>query len=57
MIRQLLRYPSARAAFVILAVVAILAVFGPFLAPHDPLAQARHCCNHPARDTGWAPMP
>jgi len=39
MTRTLLRYPSARAAIVILAVVALLAAFGPWLAPHDPLAQ------------------
>lgn len=37
--QALLRYPSARAAVVILVVVALLAAFGPWLAPHDPLAQ------------------
>jgi peptide/nickel transport system permease protein len=34
-----LRSPSSWAAAGILAVVAVLAVFGPLLAPHDPLAQ------------------
>lgn len=53
MIRQLLRYPSARAAFVILAVVAILAVFGPFLAPHDPLAQDGSALLQPPGARYW----
>ena len=35
----LLRYPTARAALAILGFVATLALFGPLLAPHDPLAQ------------------
>ncbi|WP_159982418.1 MULTISPECIES: ABC transporter permease [unclassified Novosphingobium] len=39
MIRHVLRYPSARAACLILGVVAVLATAGPALAPHDPLAQ------------------
>ena len=35
----LLRSTSAKIAVGVLAVVALLAVFGPLLAPHDPLAQ------------------
>ncbi|MFE4196679.1 ABC transporter permease [Paenarthrobacter sp. NPDC056912] len=34
-----LRYRSARVALMVLAAVAILAIFGPLLAPQDPLAQ------------------
>ncbi|MCU1519461.1 MAG: Glutathione transport system permease protein gsiD [Pseudarthrobacter sp.] len=34
-----LRYPSARIALMVLAAVALLALFGPLLAPQDPLAQ------------------
>ncbi len=34
-----LRYPSARIAIVILVSVAVLAAFGPAMAPQDPLAQ------------------
>lgn len=33
------RYPSAKAAFVVLAIVIFLTAFGPLLAPQDPLAQ------------------
>ncbi len=39
MLRDILRYPSARVALGILAVIAFLAIFGPILAPQDPLAQ------------------
>lgn len=39
MIADILRYPTARLAVAVLGVVALLAVFGPMLAPQDPLAQ------------------
>src|SRR6185437_12104146 len=39
MFRRALALPSARIATGVLVVVAFLAVFGPFIAPHDPLAQ------------------
>lgn len=39
MMRKVWAYPSAKAALVILAVVALLTAFGPLLAPQDPLAQ------------------
>lgn len=37
--QTLLQRPTTRAAFAILAIVLLLAMFGPRLAPHDPLAQ------------------
>jgi peptide/nickel transport system permease protein len=39
MASAVLRYPSARVALAILAVVAFLAAFGPLIAPQDPLEQ------------------
>lgn len=39
MLRSALRLPSARIAVGILVVIAVLALFGPLLAPLDPLAQ------------------
>ncbi|MET0780247.1 MAG: ABC transporter permease [Microbacterium sp.] len=36
---DVLHAPSAKAAASLLVLVAVLAVFGPLLAPHDPLAQ------------------
>ena len=39
MTQGIFRYRSARAALIILAIVALLALLGPWLAPHDPLAQ------------------
>lgn len=38
-IRPVLRSGAAKVAILVLAVVALLAVFGPLLAPQDPLAQ------------------
>ncbi|KIF71585.1 peptide ABC transporter permease [Streptomyces sp. AcH 505] len=38
MVRRVLALTSGRIALVILAVIALLAIFGPLLAPHDPLA-------------------
>ena len=38
-LRKIWRYPSAKAAFVVLAIVIFLTAFGPLLAPQDPLAQ------------------
>ena len=38
-VRALWHVPSARFAFVVLATVAFLAIFGEALAPHDPLKQ------------------
>lgn len=39
LLRRLWYYPSARAAFAVLAVVVFLTAFGPLIAPQDPLAQ------------------
>lgn len=39
MTASFLRYPSARIALIVLGAVAFLAIFGPLLAPQDPLAQ------------------
>ncbi len=36
---RLLRYPAASVALAILAIILALALFGPFLAPHEPMAQ------------------
>ncbi|GAA3640431.1 ABC transporter permease [Kineosporia mesophila] len=38
MTRRIWALPTGKVAFAILALVAVLAVFGPLLAPHDPLA-------------------
>jgi peptide/nickel transport system permease protein len=38
-LRKIWRYSSAKAAFVVLAIVIFLTAFGPLLAPQDPLAQ------------------
>lgn len=38
-LRNTLRFRSARVALAIIAVIAVLALFGRALAPHDPLAQ------------------
>jgi peptide/nickel transport system permease protein len=38
-LRKIWRYPSAKAAFVVLGIVIFLTAFGPLLAPQDPLAQ------------------
>ncbi|QMU77381.1 ABC transporter permease [Streptacidiphilus sp. PB12-B1b] len=48
-IRRTWRLPVARLALAVLAVVALLAVFGGQLAPHDPLAQdADHILQGPS---------
>jgi len=47
-IRQILRLTSGRIALGILAVVALLAVFGPLLAPQDPLAGGTDILASPA---------
>jgi peptide/nickel transport system permease protein len=39
MTATLLREPTARAALLVILLVALLAVFGPWLAPQDPIAQ------------------
>ncbi|WP_157713240.1 ABC transporter permease [Pseudomonas sp. PB120] len=39
LLRRVWVYPSAKAAFGVLAIVAFLTAFGPLLAPEDPLAQ------------------
>jgi peptide/nickel transport system permease protein len=38
-LRNLLKVPAARFALVVLTIVAFLVVFGPLVAPHDPLKQ------------------
>jgi peptide/nickel transport system permease protein len=38
MVRRIFSLASGRVAFGILVVIALLAIFGPLLAPHDPLA-------------------
>ncbi|BBB01193.1 putative peptide ABC transporter permease [Actinacidiphila reveromycinica] len=42
MFRRVLSLPTGRIAVVILTVIALLAVFGPLLAPQDPLGTSTH---------------
>jgi peptide/nickel transport system permease protein len=46
--RNLLRIPGARVALVILTLVALLALFGGVLAPHDPLQQYTSVLSGPS---------
>ena len=48
MVRKVLRLPSGRFAVILLGTVAILAVFGPFLAPYDPLATTKQILAEPS---------
>lgn len=47
------RYPSAKVALVILAVVALLTALGPLLAPQDPLAQHTEAMLHGPSAQYW----
>lgn len=50
---DVLRSPSTRLAFVILAIVAVLTVAGPWLAPQDPLAQNPYALLHAPSAAHW----
>lgn len=50
MMRRVLALTSGRIALAVLAVIAVLALFGPLLAPHNPLATG----DHPLADTSGA---
>jgi peptide/nickel transport system permease protein len=48
MIRKILRLPSGRFGVALLLVVLLLAVFGPALAPYDPLATTKDILQEPS---------
>ncbi|MZD06148.1 ABC transporter permease subunit [Streptomyces sp. SID5785] len=48
MVRRVLALTSGRIAAAVLAVIALLAVLGPLLAPHDPLATSAHTLAGPS---------
>jgi peptide/nickel transport system permease protein len=50
MVRRVLRLPSGRFSAFVLVLVALLAVLGPLLAPHDPLATT----SNTLADPSWA---
>ncbi|MGW3912023.1 ABC transporter permease [Streptomyces sp. NPDC005070] len=50
MVRRVLALTSGRIALAVLAAIAVLAVFGPLLAPHSPLATG----DHPLADASGA---
>ncbi|MFE4696017.1 ABC transporter permease [Streptomyces sp. NPDC056738] len=50
MVRRVLALTSGRIALAVLAVIAVLALFGPLLAPHNPLATG----DHPLADASGA---
>ncbi|QHE68522.1 ABC transporter permease [Rhodococcus sp. WAY2] len=53
MFTAILRYHSARAAVVVLGLIVLLAVFGPALAPFDPLVQDTSAILHGPSGTHW----
>ncbi|MEU2005305.1 ABC transporter permease [Rhodococcus sp. NPDC019627] len=53
MLTAILRYHSARAAVVVLGLIVVLAVFGPALAPFDPLEQDTSAILHGPSGTHW----
>ncbi|MFE3741362.1 ABC transporter permease [Streptomyces sp. NPDC059096] len=52
MVRRVLTLTSGRIAVSILLLIALLAVLGPWLAPHDPLAAGAHTLGDPSA-TNW----
>ncbi|WP_236794477.1 ABC transporter permease [Amycolatopsis sp. GM8] len=50
MLRGIFALVSGRVAVVILTVIALLAIFGPLLAPHDPLATSTDLLAGPSAD-------
>jgi peptide/nickel transport system permease protein len=48
MIRNILRLPSGRFAVVLLGLVLLLAIFGPAIAPYDPLAKSNLILAEPS---------
>ncbi|GAF42748.1 ABC transporter permease [Rhodococcus wratislaviensis] len=53
MLTTILRYHSARAAVVVLGLIVVLAVFGPALAPFDPLEQDTSAILQGPSGTHW----
>jgi peptide/nickel transport system permease protein len=53
MLTAILRYHSARAAVVVLGMIVVLAVFGPALAPFDPLEQDTSAILQGPSGTHW----
>ncbi|KXX54242.1 ABC transporter permease [Rhodococcus sp. LB1] len=53
MLTAILRYHSARAAAVVLGLIVVLAVFGPALAPFDPLEQGTAAILQGPSGTHW----
>ncbi|MFC0448447.1 ABC transporter permease [Rhodococcus jostii] len=53
MLTAILRYHSARAALVVLGLIVVLAVFGPALAPFDPLEQDTSAILQGPSGTHW----
>lgn len=53
--RRILALTTGRIAVVILAIVALLALLGPLLAPQDPWRRAVTPSPPPPGSTGWAP--
>ncbi|MDV7353569.1 ABC transporter permease [Rhodococcus oxybenzonivorans] len=53
MLTAILRYHSARAAVVVLGLIVVLAVFGPALAPFDPLEQDTSAILNGPSGTHW----
>lgn len=53
MLTAILRYHSARAAAVVLGLIVVLAVFGPALAPFDPLEQDTSAILQGPSGTHW----
>ncbi|MEN0139706.1 MAG: ABC transporter permease [Rhodococcus sp. (in: high G+C Gram-positive bacteria)] len=53
MLTAILRYHSARAALVVLGLIVVLAVFGPALAPFDPLEQDTTAILQGPSGTHW----
>ena len=53
MLTAILRYHSARAAVVVLGLIVVLAVFGPALAPFDPLEQDTAAILQGPSGTHW----
>ncbi|MTD54380.1 ABC transporter permease [Amycolatopsis pithecellobii] len=50
MLRRIFSLASGRFAFAVLVVIALLAIFGPLLAPHDPLATSAGTLAPPSGD-------
>ncbi|MDT2008636.1 ABC transporter permease [Rhodococcus opacus] len=53
MLTAILRYHSARAALVVLGLIVVIAVFGPALAPFDPLEQDTSAILQGPSGTHW----